>query len=154
MTPENPSQPVPDAPKPAMSPVSSTASLTDQLTPMLTDLLYPSESDEPVTSLTMLFDTPEALSVSQLKNTLLIPPGTFVEEVPENWFWDNVTNQDYTDDEAKARNARFAAIKTLLDKSLTNRQVFRVGTVEIDVYLFGQLPDGSRAGLQTKVIET
>ncbi len=130
------------------------ASLIDQLQPLLTDLLFPSESDEPVVMLTIPFDSPDPLSVSQLKNSLLIPSSMFAEEVPESWFWDAVTDQDYTDDESKARNAQFANVKTLLDAQLTNRQVFRVGATEIDVYLLGQLPDGSRAGLQTKVIET
>ncbi len=146
MTPDNLTQPA--------SPVTKPDALADQLAPLLTDLLFPSESDEPIIIMTMPFDSPDPLSVSQLKNSLLIPPGTFAEEVPESWFWGLVTDQDYTDDESKARNARFTQIKLLLDKALTNRQVFRVGSVEIDVYLLGQLPDGSRTGLQTKVIET
>jgi hypothetical protein len=140
-------------------PVSATddaqpQSFAESIGPLLTDLLFPSESDEPIEAITCPLKGDEPLTVLDLKNWLMLPPGIFAEDVPDNWLWDRVTDQEWSDETEKSRNARFTALRQSLNSQLHNRQVFRVGDVEIEVYLLGQLPDGSRAGIKTKVIET
>ncbi|MFD2934571.1 nuclease A inhibitor family protein [Spirosoma flavum] len=130
-------------------------SFSEQVTPLLTDLLYPSESDEPVETVTCYFKQAEPLTVSQLKDWLLLPPSTYVEEIPEADFWEPVTTeQDWYSDDEKARTAQFKHLKQALENDLAVRQVFQVGESEIEVYLLGRQVDGERVGIKTKIIQT
>lgn len=129
--------------------------LQDQVTNLINDLLYPSESDEPLTYVTCYLKQDAPLTVSQIKDWQMLPPEVFVEEIPEADFWEPVlTEQDWYGDEEKARTKKFQQLKTLLETELTVRQVFRVGESELDVFLLGRQADGERAGLQTKIVQT
>lgn len=129
--------------------------LESQVTPLLENVLYPSESDEAVTFVTCYLKQEEPLTVSQIKDWLMLPPSVYVEETTTDWFWEPVTTeQDWYGEEEKSRTAAYRQIQEAL-APLTGCQVFRVGDTEVDVYLLGRLPDGSgRAGLKTRVIET
>lgn len=132
-----------------------TALLNDKLTPLLSDLFYPSESDEPVEFVTCYLKQAEPLSVTQINHWLMLPPDVSVEERPEADFWAPVTtDEDWYDEEEKKRTARFRQLQAVLEQHLTGRQVFRVGQVDIDLYLLGRQTNGERAGLKTKVVET
>jgi hypothetical protein len=149
----------PDAPK--TNPVSESgqdqvqSALEQAINPLLTDLLYPSESDEPLCFVACYLKQEIPLTGSQIEEWLMLPPAVFVEEVPEARFWDPVTkDEEWHGDEEKKRSEAFRHLQQELEKHLTTRQVFRVGTIEIDVYLLGRTPEGSRAGVKTKVVET
>lgn len=132
-----------------------TPDFTAQATPLLTDLYYPSESDEAVAVVTCYLDQPEPLTVSQIKDWQLLTPATYVEEIPEADFWAPVTtDEDWYEEAEKKRTATFQQLKAVVDATLTDRQVFRAGEVEVDLYLLGRQTDGTRAGLKTKVVET
>ena len=76
-------------------------------------------------------------------------------EISEADFWEPVTTVEaWFGDEEKANAAQFQKLQKTLDILLTERQVFRVGQTEIDVYLLGKPKDGPRVGLKTKVVET
>lgn len=123
--------------------------------PLLTDLLYPSESDEPLEPVTCHLGQAEPLTISQVKDWLMIPPSVYVEERPEAEFWEPVTTeQDWYSEEEKARTARFVQLKQFIEANLTVRQVFYVGETEIDLYLLGLHTTGERAGIKTRLIET
>ncbi|MBD2757796.1 nuclease A inhibitor family protein [Spirosoma validum] len=130
-------------------------SFSDQISPLLTDLLYPSESDEPLEPVTCYLKQPEPITVSQIKDWQMLPPSVYVEELPEADFWEPVTTeQEWYGDEEKARTAKFQELKQLFEKELTVRQQFRVGETEMDVYLLGRQTDGERVGIKTKVVVT
>ena len=48
--------------------------LSDQINPLLTDLFYPSESDEPIETITCYLKQAEPLTVSQIKDWQMLPP--------------------------------------------------------------------------------
>ncbi|GAB3786657.1 hypothetical protein GCM10028818_50250 [Spirosoma horti] len=130
-------------------------SFSDQVGPLLPDLLYPSESDEPIEPVACYLKQHDPLTVSQIKDWLMLPPAVYVDEQPEADFWEPVTtDQDWYGDEEKARTARFQQLKEIVEKTLTVRQVFRVGESEMDVYLLGRQDDGERAGIKTRSIQT
>ncbi|RYF54816.1 MAG: nuclease [Cytophagaceae bacterium] len=133
-----------------------TSSFAQQVTPLLTDLLYPSESDEPLERVETYLRMAEPLTVSHMKDWLMLPPSNYVEEITEAEFWEPVvTIEDWFGDDEKAKAAQFQKLKTYLETTLVDRQVFRVGQTEIDVYLLGKPKEGEpRVGLKTKVIET
>lgn len=129
---------------------------SQQVTPLLADLLYPSESDEPIEPVDTYLRMAEPLTVSHIKDWLMLPPSNYVDEITEAEFWEPVvTIEEWFGDEEKAKATQFQQLKTYLETTLTDRQVFRVGQTEIDVYLLGKLKEGEpRVGLKTKVIET
>ena len=115
--------------------------------PLLPDLLYPSESDEPLELTTCYLKQAEPLTVSQIKDWQMLPPSVYVEEIPEADFWEPVaTQQEWYEEEEKKRTATFQALKDVVEQELTGRQVFRVGETEMDVYLLGRQESGDRAG--------
>ncbi|MBO0947657.1 nuclease A inhibitor family protein [Fibrella forsythiae] len=133
-----------------------TSSFVQEVTPLLTDLLYPSESDEPLEPVDTYLRMAEPLTVSHIKDWLMLPPSNYVDEITEAEFWEPVvTIEDWFGDEEKAKADQFQKLKTYLETTLTDRQVFRVGQTEIDVYLLGKPKEGEpRVGLKTKVVET
>ena len=155
MTTELPDSNVPEtSPTPKNEP--ETTVFAQQVTPLLADLLYPSESDEPLEPVETYLRMAEPLTVSHIKDWLMLPPSNYVEEITEAEFWEPVvTMEDWFDEEEKAKTAQFQKLKETLEATLTDRQVFRVGKTEIDVYLLGKPKEGEpRVGLKTRVIET
>ncbi|ADB38237.1 nuclease A inhibitor family protein [Spirosoma linguale] len=135
--------------------VSKNTRFIESVSTLLPDLLYPSESDETIEIVTCYLTQAEPLSVSQIKDWLMLPPSVNVEEIEEADFWEPViTEQDWYEAEEKDRTARFQKLKQVLENTLTVRQVFRVGESELDVYLLGLQADGERAGIKTKIIQT
>ncbi|WP_018621489.1 nuclease A inhibitor family protein [Spirosoma luteum] len=127
----------------------------EKAAPLLPDLLYPSESDEPLELTTCYLKQAEPLTVSHIKDWQMLPPSVYVEEIPEADFWEPVTTQQEWYEEAeKIRAAKFQQLKYVVEQALTVRQVFRVGETEMDVYLLGRQESGDRAGLKTKVVQT
>jgi Nuclease A inhibitor-like protein len=129
--------------------------LQQQVDALLPELYYPSESDEPIAFVTCYLKEEEPLTVSQIKNWLMLPPSVYVEERSEAEFWEPVTQEeDWFGEEERQRMEQFRTLKCTLEENLTVRQFFRVGDTEIDVYVLGRTPEGVRAGIQTKVVET
>ncbi|MEZ0486338.1 nuclease A inhibitor family protein [Fibrella aquatica] len=155
MTTEPSDSNVPESAKNAQ-PESQFTLFAQQVTPLLTDLLYPSESDEPLELVETYLRMAEPLTVSHMKDWLMLPPSNYVEEITEAEFWEPVvTVEDWFGEEEKVKTAQFQTLKTYLETTLNDRQVFRVGQTEIDVYLLGKQKEGEpRVGLKTKVIET
>jgi hypothetical protein len=123
--------------------------------PLLTDLLYPSESDEPIEVVTCYLKQADPLTVSQIKDWQMLPPSIYVEEIPEADFWKPVlTEQDWYNEEEKARTAAFQKLNELITSTLTVRQVFRVGESEMEVFLLGRQAEGDRTGIKTKIVQT
>ncbi|MGM9508678.1 nuclease A inhibitor family protein [Larkinella sp. GY13] len=136
-----------------MPPQESTPELS--LSDLLTDLFYPSESDEPVEFVDYTVDFEPPLTVSQVKDLLLIPPKIYVEEIPEDGFWEPVvTDQAWYEEEEKKRTTRFIELQKTIQAALSDRQVFRVGENEVDLYLLGRKADGCWAGLKTLLVDT
>ena len=129
--------------------------LQQTLTKAAEGLVFPSESEYPFTYFEWPDHQRKRLSASTVLTLLNKPPDTPVKKVKLDDFFKNVTEmQDWFGEEEKATANKFITLKDTLTKSLTNIQVFKVGKTEIDVYMAGQTPEGSWAGLSTKVVET
>jgi hypothetical protein len=72
----------------------------------------------------------------------------------DDFFRVAVTEEDWHGEEEKETVKRFQALVEILKANLTNLQVYRLGEIEIDVYVIGQTPSGDSIGLSTKVVET
>jgi hypothetical protein len=124
--------------------------ITDRLAPLAKDLLYPSESEYPLEPFTWKSATltPETILTRSQK-----PADTAIESITlDEFFAPVVIDQDWFDDEDRAIAQRFRDLQAAI-ATLENVQVFKVGTIEIEVYIVGAIgPD--LVGLKTTIIET
>lgn len=72
----------------------------------------------------------------------------------DSFFSRAITPQDWHEDEEKAVVAKFQKLLEVIKSNLKNPQVYRLGKIEIDVYIIGETQRGNLAGLSTKVVET
>ena len=116
-------------------------------------LLYTSESDAPFTWFTR--DAWRAIpSDATLRRAVGAAADAPVERVTLDHLLRNaVQNYDGTLDQ-EHRAARFRQLSRTLQRELTNITVFRVGTVQIRVFVLGVTRCGTVAGLETLAIET
>jgi hypothetical protein len=61
---------------------------------------------------------------------------------------------DWKGAEERATAKRFQALRRLLEENLTDLKVFRVGAVNMPVYVAGRSAEGSWLGVSTRVVET
>ncbi len=62
--------------------------------------------------------------------------------------------EDWHDQEEREMVQRFQNLVSVLKQNLSQLQVYRVGNIEIDVYIVGVTDGGGLAGLSTKLVET
>lgn len=132
-------------------------SLRTLLTEAAEDLYYPSESDEPFEYVELTFP-PEAepLSERSVGEFLGRKPFNQAEEISLEEFFEPVTTvEDWYEAEDQQVIDQYFRLKDLLQSNLTDVRVFRVGQVEIDVYVIGKTDvEGQYVGVKTKVTET
>ncbi|MEP0858856.1 nuclease A inhibitor family protein [Trichocoleus sp. DQ-U1] len=129
--------------------------IVDQLKSASDGLLYLSESDYPFE--VFLWESPELqpLTTQKILQQTGHPQTTPIEVVTvDNFFRVATTEQDWYSEEEKATLQKYQALVETLKQILSNPEVYRLGEIEIDVYIVGQTPTGALAGLSTKVIET
>jgi hypothetical protein len=124
--------------------------ITDRLSTLSKDLLFISESEYPLEPFTWKSATlkPKTILTRSQK-----PSDTTIAAIAlEDFFAPVITDQDWFDDEDRATAQRFRDLQAAIT-ILENVQVFKVGKIEIDVYIVGAIgPD--LVGLKTTVIET
>jgi hypothetical protein len=95
-------------------------------------LLYPSESDEPITAMTWKAEPTFS--------------GKSVEEQTLAEFFAELEQGD--------EGEKFKRLRRVIEKSLPGAKVYRVGEVRVDVYIVGKTAQGDWMGLQTLSVET
>ena len=130
----------------------TTAIIIDRLKQATLDLLWSSESDYPFEIVTWkqgIEMTPTALfgngddadrSIETLTLTELFAPVLTVED------W-------YETEELKQVD-RCTELFHAIESNLAEVKVFRLGEIEIAIYIVGKTPDGDILGLKTHVVET
>ena len=132
--------------------IVKTAEIIDLLTTATTDLLWSSESDYPfeivtwppgnaLTPMALFKDLPDSnLPIETMSVTELFEPVLTIE--------------DWYEDAELAQVNRYTDLLHAIESNLVDPQVFRVGEVEIAIYIVGKTPDGDVVGLKTYVVET
>ncbi|MDJ0797858.1 MAG: nuclease A inhibitor family protein [Calothrix sp. MO_167.B12] len=116
-------------------------------------LLWLSESDYPFE--TVLWSSMENLTNDKLLQKFKRSPDTLVEVRDIDRFFARATTEsDWHDQSEKVEVEKYRQLVEILKTNLTDIKVYRVGEIEIDVYIIGKTPDGSIAGLSTMVVET
>lgn len=115
-----------------------------------TGLLMMSESDYPFTYFTAngaIIDDSLILSLAEQ------PAGTVLEKVTIDHLLRNLTNTASGSVNAQTAQ-KFSSLAAVLKQELTDLTVYRVGEVQVDVFIIGLSTEGNIAGMSTKLIET
>ncbi len=116
------------------------------------DLLMPSESEYPFE--VFRWSGQNELTDQKLLELTGHPTDSPVETVALDYLFRNVAQEkEWHDEVQKANVSRFLLLVSTLEKNLTDIKVYRVGTIDIDVYIVGK-NEGELVGLSTKVVET
>ena len=117
-------------------------------------LLYTSESDSPFEI--VHWKKPNAiLSSADLLSFIGQSSGMPVENVGlGEFFHDLIQDQDWHSADDKKTVEQYRHLLTVLKEHLTDIRVFKVGEVEIDIYIVGRTADGDWAGIMTTAVET
>ena len=122
----------------------------DHLSTMCEGLLFPSESDYPLEPFRWRAET---LTSETILTRSHKPADTSIEAIAlEEFFALVTTDQDWFEDEDREIAQRFRDLQAAI-ATLENVQVFKVGEIEIDVYIVGAI-GSDVVGLKTTVIET
>lgn len=126
--------------------------ILEQLKRATDGLLFMSESEYPF-SVFLWEITPEATpeKVSQQTNHPIDTPVKIVGF--DDFFQVATTEEDWHGEEEKKIVKRFQSLVQMLKENLSNLQVYRLGEIEIDVYVVGETPTGNLAGIATKIVE-
>jgi hypothetical protein len=138
---------------PADVPRHCGAALQTTLATATERLLYTSETDAPFTWFAR--DVWRAVPTdAALRQALGVPADTLVERVTlERALRSGTENYDATLD-GEHRAARFRQLSRALQRELTGVTVYRVGTIQIRVFILGVTRCGTVAGLETLAVET
>lgn len=117
-------------------------------------LLYMSETDEPFEA---VFWKGEGSPIDAGRLLKLIganPCAPVREESLEDFFKDLVTEQDWHGEAEREDARRYRGLRETLQSRLGEARVFRIGEINVDIYIVGLTPEGDWAGLRTRAVET
>ncbi|MEG5175417.1 nuclease A inhibitor family protein [Microcoleus sp. B3-D7] len=130
-----------------------TDSIATQLKQASEGLLFLSETDSPFEVVT--WPAQGELTPTKLLQLTNHPPNASVEIVSVDEFFNTPTaEEDWHDQEERETAERFQNLVSILKQNLSQLQIYRVGSIEIDVYIIGVTDGGGLAGLSTKLVET
>ncbi len=96
-----------------------------------------------------------SLTPQQLLRHVRRAPDTSVETLEVDRFFARATRVQDWHDESQAQEVRqYQKLVKRLQEMLQQVLVYRLGTVEVDIYIVGKTPSGNWAGLSTKAVET
>lgn len=116
-------------------------------------LLFMSESDHPFE--VIRWDGSKQLSPDYLRRAAGADSSARVEETTvEEFFRVPAGEQDWKGETQLAEARKFQRLRNLLEDNLTSIKVYRVGEINIGVYVVGMSAEGNCLGVSTRVVET
>ncbi|MDB6022244.1 MAG: Nuclease inhibitor-like protein [Pedosphaera sp.] len=117
-------------------------------------LLYQSETDAPFE----IIHWPNGAASLDPKTVLKLSghkPKDPVETMSVDEFFKPLTDvQAWFGKEEKAAAQKYRQLREVIQQQLNNPEVFKVGKIQVDVFIVGRSPQGHWAGLKTKAVET
>jgi len=136
-------------------PTNGGKSLVEILTEQVQGLFYPSESDEKIKIIDWQADNIAPFDLNLFRKYIGVSPSEKVDVFPWELFFHPVLEEaEWWTDFEKERASQFSKLKEMVVANLSDLSFFRVGRVEVEVYLLGRDKEGKWKGLKTLVIET
>ncbi|MBD2037790.1 nuclease A inhibitor family protein [Leptolyngbya sp. FACHB-321] len=130
------------------------AELINTLEEAIAGLQWMSESDYPFTVVYWQDELP-ILTPEHLLQLTNHPPDTLVEtEAVDDFFAIATQAQDWHNAEATVIVQRYQTLVETLKQSLDALTVYRLGQINLDLYIIGKTTTGALAGLATQAVET
>lgn len=138
------------------NPDNKTDRLISDLKAAVENLIYISETDAGFDVFVQKSEQPakDASAADVLKFGNYEPQTKIEEKTLDEFFAQPTEMQDWYGEEEKAQVEKYLKLKKLLTNRLKSAKVFRVGEIQIDIYLVGIDEAGNLAGVKTKAIET
>ncbi len=119
------------------------------------DLLYMSESDYPFDFVSFDGSGDKAPSLEGLLERLDLPDDTVTDQETVDQFFHWLTRDEAgMTEEERAEAQRYRDLRQALEANLDDLAIFRIGEIEIRVYLIGRDACGRWSGLATTSVET
>jgi Nuclease A inhibitor-like protein len=132
-----------------------TNEITEKLKQASDRLLMMSESEYPFEVFLWANEAQENLTNQKLLQLTGYPQETIIETVELDYMFRNCAQEKEWHDETQKQNIqKFQSLVKILKDNLTGIKVYRIGTINIDVYIVGKTPSGDLAGISTKIVET
>lgn len=132
---------------------SSEPGFIGKLEQSVKDLWYMSETDAEIN--VFLGEKADSVTKDSFARQIKISAETNIEEKDFAEFFKNLTAiQDWYGDEEKETAEKFSTVEKLLEENLTDLKVFKVGQIEIDIYVVGLDAESVLTGIKTKAVET
>ena len=132
--------------------IVTTVEIIDRLKQATTDLLWSSEADYPFEIVTWELGielTPTDLFSNIYDTDLAVESITLID-----LFEPVLTIEDWYEQAELDLVDQYTNLLNTINTNLAEVQVFRVGEVEIDIYIIGKTPTGDIVGLKTLSVET
>jgi hypothetical protein len=132
----------------------SATDLDSSIRKLCEGLVYISETDSPLHLITG--GKASSISAEDVVNRFGDDrPKWPVEEIGFGEFFGRLTKmQDWYGDEERERVRKYRRLRTMLESNLSDLHVFRVGRVQIDIYVIGLDREKNLIGIKTKAVET
>jgi hypothetical protein len=136
------------------SAAKNTKQITQRLTQASAGLLMPSESDYPFTVVSLEGISQESLTPQTVLKLMGHSPDTPIEVTEVDYFFRNVTvEQEWHDRQQRQDVKKFQKLVDILKSELKGVKVYRVGRINIDVYILG-IYNNNVVGIKTQLVET
>ncbi len=127
--------------------------LKRQIETAVANLYYTSETDAEV--LPFVGKAAETVTIDEIRNQTQASPEELIEEKDFTEFFARLTTkQDWFGDEEKATAKKYTDLKNLIETNLRDLNVFKIGKIQIDIYVVGLDADNILMGIRTKAVET
>ncbi len=116
-------------------------------------LYYISETDAEI--IPFVGKKTAAITKEEFLSQTKIPTDSVIGEKDFAEFFARLTEiQDWFGDEEKETAQKFVRLKELLERNLRDLKVFKVGKIQLDIYVVGLDAENSLLGIKTKAVET
>ena len=130
-----------------------TNDLPEKLKKAVKNLFYISETDAEIQP--FVGQTASAVTINDILRQTEKSLNEKVEERDFGQLFERLTKiQDWFGDEEKEKAKKFAIVRDLLTENLKDLKVFKVGEVEVEIFIVGLDEQGKLIGVKTKAVET
>ena len=132
---------------------SPSKGLAEQIKKAAENLSYSSETDAEISA--FVGSTAAAVDKNEILRQTSAAADSAVEEKDFTEFFARLTAiQDWYGDEEKETVRKFIRLKEVLENNIRDLKVFRIGKIELDIYVVGLDAENTFLGIKTKAVET
>lgn len=127
--------------------------LASEIKKAVENLYYMSETDAGIVP--FIGNKADSVTAANLISQTQSDEKSKVTEIKFDEFFSNLTKiENWFGDEENRTAQKFSGLKDLLEKNLKDLKVFKIGQIEIDIYIVGLDSQSVLTGIKTSAVET